>query len=329
MRYRALRANISILLVLSLILVGCGTQKEIDPATYFVIDSNREYEAYVPVLPHIECKYSNQYAVLAYSEHVASNATVKLCINNTENEIVSAENAFDKIYPASITKIMTALLVIENGNLSDTYTLNEPISLGDPMAVSLDLAVGDTITVEELLYGLLLESANDYAVALGRYLAGSDVAFVEMMNNRAKELGATHTHFVNSNGLHDEEHYTTGYDLYLIFRQLVTYEEFRSIAGQPSHTITYKNASGNDVSHTIGTSNMYVAGEVSAPEGIRVLCGKTGTTSEAGCCLIILSQDEEQNEYITVVCGTSNRNILYSVLNQELSKINAEEEASD
>lgn len=292
-------------------------------ATYFKIDNSREYTATIPVSPNILCNYTSSYATIPYMEPVNSNVAVKLCIDCTDNVVLDAENPFERVYPASITKIMTALLVLENGNLNDSYTITEPIDLGDPMAVSLGLSVGDTFTVEELMYGMLLESANDYAIALGRYVSGSDDAFVKMMNDRAWQLGATHTHFMNSNGLHDDEHYSTGYDLYLIFNELIKHEEFREIAGQPSHVLKYTDADGNVIEKTIGTSNMFINGEQQEPEGIEVFCGKTGTTSEAGFCLIVAAKDNNK-EYITLVCGASSRPNLYSIMTKELELINEE-----
>lgn len=323
---RHLYRTLSVLfLVICFVVSGCDNQiVNLDTTTYFEINSAREYLTTIPVSPKVNSAYSSQYAVIPVSEHVASNASVKLCINNTDSTVIDSVNPFEQIYPASITKIMTALLVLENGNLSDTYTVSEPIELGDPMAVSLDLSVGDTISVEELLYGLLLGSANDYAVALGRYVAGSDEAFVVMMNERAQQLGATHTHYMNSNGLHDENHYTTGYDLYLIFQELLTHEEFVQIAGQASHTIHYTDANGTSVEINLSNSNLFISGEYSAPEGITVLCGKTGTTNEAGYCLIVASKDSMNNEYITIVCGAGSRSGLYSLITDELELISQE-----
>lgn len=316
------RRFLSLFLIACFLLSGCNEQTfNSDTATYFRIDSAREYSAVIPVSPKVDSEYSSQFAVIPASEHVSSDATTKLCINNTDNQVVDSVNPFDEIYPASITKIMTALLVLENGNLSDTYTVTEPIELNDPMAVSLELSVGDTISVEELLYGLLLESANDYAIALGRYVAGSDEAFIVMMNERAKQLGATHTHFINPNGLHNEDHYTTGYDLYLIFRELIEHDEFHQISGQATHTLHYTDHDGNPIEKNLLNSNLFISGEHYTPDGITVICGKTGTTNEAGYCLIIESKDAANNDYITVVCGAGSREQLYSLISKELELI--------
>lgn len=323
MKRHYIRTCAALLLMVCLSLSGCSEQAtDADAATYYKIDSTREYSAGIPVSPKVSCEYSSSFAVIPASEYSVSNSTiVKLCIDNTEHTVIDYENAYETIYPASITKIMTALLVLENGSLSDTYTVTEAIELGDLMAVSLELSVGDTISIEELLYGLLLESANDYAVALGRYIAGSDEAFVTMMNERAQQLGATHTHFTNPNGLQDENHYTTGYDLYLIFRELIQHEEYSVIAGQTTHTLRYTDANGEQVEIELSNSNLFLSGTYSAPDGITILCGKTGTTNEAGYCLILESQDSMAHDYITIVCGVGSRSELYTSMLNELNLI--------
>lgn len=321
---------ISVLTCLCICLTGCGSyQTEPAPATYYHINNEREYQASIPVAPAVSCAYASQYAVIPDTDAVRSSVSTKLCINNTDNTVVAAENPFKKIYPASITKIMTALLVLEHGNLTDPVTITEPIDLGDPMAVSLDLQVGDTLSVNELLHGMLITSANDCAVALGRYVAGDEASFVAMMNERAAQLGATHTHFVNTNGLHDDNHYTTGYDLYLIYKELITHPEFRAIAALPDYVIHYTDAEGTTRETTIQNSNQFITQTVSTPEGLTVLDGKTGTTNEAGYCLIIEATDTHNQDYIAVVCGAGSRTGLYSQLQQLLEQTQtAKEEAT-
>lgn len=312
-----------LLICISFYLVGCGSyEMEPAPATYFHIDNSREYYSEIPVNPIIQSNYVHQFAVIPAEEHVRSSVSTKLCINNTTNELVMSENPFDKIYPASITKIMTALLVLERGNLEDTVTVTEDIELNDPLAVTLGLQVGDSITVKELMHGMLITSANDCAVMLGRYISGSDSAFVELMNQRASDLGATHTHFVNPHGLHSEEHYTTGYDLYLIYKELIKHEEFKQIAGIAQYTIHYTNSEGVGVDVPISNSNQFITSAYSLPEGITVISGKTGTTSEAGYCLIVEATDKNGQDYIGVICGASSRNSLYIQMQQLLSEIN-------
>jgi D-alanyl-D-alanine carboxypeptidase len=126
---------------------------------------------------------------------------------------------------------------------------------------------------------------------------------------------------VNPNGLHDDEHYTTGYDLYLIFRELITHDEFSQIAGQSDYTIQYTDSEGNTIEESLSNSNQFINGEYPTPEGMTVLCGKTGTTNEAGYCLIIEAKDTEGADYIAVVCGAGSRPELYSLMSNELNLI--------
>lgn len=303
---------------LSLSLTGCGLLPS-ELETPFQKADVRTPAFSIPVEPVVNSSYASQYAVIAAETDNSSAAGARLCIDNTMNTVISSENAFKQIYPASITKIMTALLVLEHGNLSDMTTVTEPIVLNDPMAVSFGLQVGDTMTVEALMYAMMNGSENDCAVALGRYIAGNDAAFVELMNQRAAELGATHTHFTNPHGLHSPEHYTTAYDLYLIFQELITHEEFQTIASTPRYSLQYTNGNGSSFTRSIANSNMFISQTYAVPEGLTILGGKTGTTNEAGCCLIVQARDSSGHDYIAVVCGASTSGGRY-VQMQELLK---------
>ncbi len=129
------------------------------------------------------------------------------------------KNIHAKQYPASITKIMTALVTIENSDLSDVVTFSENAVYGiEPESSHIGIDVGEQLTVEQSLYALMLASANEVAMGLAEHVAGSVEAFVDMMNEKAAELGCTETHFVNPHGLHDEDHYVTAHDMALIAR---------------------------------------------------------------------------------------------------------------
>lgn len=136
-----------------------------------------------------------------------------------------------KQYPASITKVMTALLAIENCSMDDIVTFsNEAVNGIEPGSSSAGINVGAQLTVEDTLYALMLVSANEAASALAEHISGSNEAFAELMNQRAAELGCTGTHFTNPHGLPDEDHYTTAHDMALILQQAMKYDEFRTIA---------------------------------------------------------------------------------------------------
>jgi len=141
-------------------------------------------------------------------------------------------------YPASITKVMTALIALEHCELTDVITVSDYAVEQTLGTSSIGLAAGDVLTVEDALHGMMLESANDCAIVIAEDVAGSEKDFVKLMNEKAKELGATNTNFVNSHGLHDEKHYTTAYDMALITREAMKNPDFVKIAGAKTYTMS-------------------------------------------------------------------------------------------
>ncbi len=249
-------------------------------------------------------------------------ATSSLLINNTENEVIYADDIYKKMYPASITKIVTALVVLENGNLDDTVTISKNASNITEVGAKLcGFKEGDTISLESLLNIFLIYSGNDAGIAIAEHISGSEEAFAEEMTQAARKLGAVHSNFVNSHGLHDEEHYTTAYDLYLIFNELLKHEEFISIIHKSSVTADYVQADGTTKSHQYMNTNRYLLGKTSAPDNITVIGGKTGTTNAAGSCLILYSIDDKGNEYISVVLQAQGGNNLYKEMTYLLSMV--------
>ncbi len=160
-------------------------------------------------------------------------------IDGWTGETLYERNPDERYYPASTTKILTALLVIEAGNLDQEVEITyEDSKVGES---SLEIRPGDRFTRREMLYGLMLKSANDVAHALGRDNAGSIEAFAEKMTNRARELGAKNSRFTNPHGLHDIEHYTTPRDLALIARAALQQPFFRRVVSTQSHPWTGPN----------------------------------------------------------------------------------------
>ena len=142
-------------------------------------------------------------------------------------EILFSRHMYDKIYPASITKIMTAILTLKYGDMDETVTINwRDLELESGSQV-VGLKIGDKVTVRELLCGVLVHSGNDCAMALARHIGGTTENFVKMMNSELQEIGATGTHFVNPTGLHSVDHYTTVYDIYLMLNEAVSYSDFK------------------------------------------------------------------------------------------------------
>jgi serine-type D-Ala-D-Ala carboxypeptidase (penicillin-binding protein 5/6) len=162
---------------------------------------------------------------------VAQSAAV---VDSYSGDFLFAKNENAKQYPASSTKILTALIVIESGDLDHLVTVDLADTKVEPS--SLSLKPGEQYTRRQLLFGLLLKSANDVAMALARDNAGSVSAFAEKMNLRAAQLGATSSHFVNPHGLHDPNHYTTAHDLVLIGRAAMQQPLFREIVSTVYYT---------------------------------------------------------------------------------------------
>ena len=195
-------------------------------------------------------------------------------VNNAETDC--AYNIHKKIYPASTTKILTALVALENGNLSDTVTVADEADSGK---------------------------------------------FAEMMNAEAKKLMATNSHFVNPSGLHDDNHYTTAYDLYLIFNECIKHDDFVKIINSSSYTAHITGADGTKRDVKWEPTNYYAKGEATPPDNVTIIGGKTGTTKGAGNCLILLTKDSSGNPYISIIMGAGSKPLLYQDMTSMLSKI--------
>ena len=181
------------------------------------------------------------------------------------------------------------------------------------------LQAGDQLSLRDLLNGLLLYSGNDCAVAIAEHVSGSVEAFVDKMNEEARNLGATGTHFVNPHGLQNEDHYTTAYDLYLMFNACLQNPQFVEMISQTSYTANLTSASGVPYTMTWEPTNYYASGDAAAPEGVKVIGGKTGTTDEAGSCLVLYEQDQQGRPYISIVMGASQKSILYDNMTRLMS----------
>ncbi|WP_077610817.1 D-alanyl-D-alanine carboxypeptidase family protein [Clostridium sp. Marseille-P2415] len=255
------------------------------------------------------------------SQDEAVTAEAAAVFNLTDKTVLFAKNPFERLYPASITKTMTALVALKYGNLDDEITVTQDAVITESGATLCGIKPGDKITLEQLLYGLMLPSGNDAGAAIAVHMAGGVDQFSRMMNEEALKIGATGTHFVNPHGLSNEDHYTTAYDLYLIFQEALKYPEFRKIIGTKEYTATYQDKAGNPVNATWKGTNWYMTGERQMPDGLSVLGGKTGTTLAAGSCLIMGSSDSSDREYVTVVLKAPNRAGLYDNMTNILNKI--------
>ena len=234
---------------------------------------------------------------------------------------VFAQDVFERRNPASTTKVMTALVALKYGNLDDMVTVPQESVITESGSSMAGVVPGDKLTLEQLLYGLLIPSGNDAANAIAVHMGGSIEGFVKMMNEEAVRIGATGTHFANANGLTDEDHYVTAYDLYLMFHEALKYEKFRDIIGTKTYTASYKGADGSDKTAFWSVSNYYMLGKREMPDGLSVFGGKTGTTQAAGYCLIMGETDAGGKEYASVVMHADSRDALYSDMSKVMEKI--------
>ncbi len=239
-----------------------------------------------------------------------------------DSETVYSRNAFATLYPASMTKVMTAMVAMEEGDPDRILTFTEACQVTEEGAQKIDLVPGDTMTLDQALHILLLYSANDVANLIAVGLDGSIDGFCDKMNKRALELGATKTHFANPNGLHDENHYTCAYDMYLMFNEAIKNEEFKQIIGMMDYSTSYKDADGNPKEFKCETTNRYLKGQVNAPTNVTVVGGKTGTTLAAGACLVLLSRSASGKQYISCVMKGDNIDVTYAKTNALLELIN-------
>lgn len=254
-------------------------------------------------------------------EDEAVNAEAAAVFDLSDHQVIYGKNVFEQLHPASITKVMTAIVAIKYGNLDDLVTVTQDAVITERGASLCNIKPGDTLTLEQLLYGLMLPSGNDAAAAIAVHMAGSIDNFAEMMNQEAARLGATSTHFTNPHGLTNAEHLTTAYDLYLIFNEALKLPKFREVTGATAYTANYTNLAGEPVSREWKGGNWYMTGERAAPDGLTVFGGKTGTTNAAGYCLIMASRDEEEKEYISVVLKAGSRPNLYDNMTEIIQKI--------
>ena len=237
---------------------------------------------------------------------LAKHAGSAVLMDMNSGKILFEKKPDKKVFPASTTKIMTAILVLENAeDLSVVVTAQkdaiEPITREHS---NMGILIGEELTLEQLLYGMLVYSANDAANVLGIHIAGGIDEFAEMMNQKAIELGCENTHFTNPHGFHDENHYTTAYDLALISQYAMKNEKFREIVATDTYQIEATNKYDEtryltSTNHLISTKRQYDYYYKKAT-GI-----KTGYTGEAGSCLVSSAKDGD-TEFISVIMNCKN-----------------------
>lgn len=320
---RKISARASVFILVTFLLSGCGQIKydfaynsDSDISTFNVIPTvgNDRVEAFAEDL----CVVADDFNLDSLD---MSSASAAVLFDVKEKEVLYSKNAHERLYPASITKIMTALVAIKNASLDQTLVATGVINISESGAQLCGLKVGDTMTLDQALHILLMYSANDVAMMIAENIGGSIDNFVKMMNDEAAALGATNTNFMNPHGLNQENHYTTAYDLYLIFNEAIKYDTINEIMHMQTYNTTYYNKDGKAKEISVKSTNLFLRGDYSAPENVTVIGGKTGTTNAAGHCLLLLSRDINADPYISVILRSSSTDELYKEMTNLLGEI--------
>lgn len=273
--------KIIMVLLLSIFLMG--------NICFVYADENQEEVLTVEEIEEIKQASSN------VIEEPNINARAAVVIDRKSKDVIYEKNAYSQRPMASTTKIMTAVVVLENANLSDIVeTSKKAAGTGGS---TLGFKAGSKISVNDLLYGLLLVSGNDAAVALAEHIGGSVEGFSSMMNQKAKQLGLENTNFVTPHGLDMQGHYTTAYELALLTDYALENKKFAEIVNTKNHTITIQDytKSLNNTNELLGTLN-----------GVNGV--KTGFTNGANRCLVTSTKRNDM-EIITVVLGSDTRKL--------------------
>lgn len=225
---------------------------------------------------------------------------VAILMESETGTILYEKNAYDKMYPASTTKIMTAILALENCNLNDIATVSKNAVMSVPIDyTNANLQIGEELTIEDLLYAFLIPSANDCGYVLAEHIAGSTEKFADMMNSKAIELGCKNTHFTNPSGIQDENHYSTAYDLALIGRYAMKNETFRKIVSTSSYNLPATNKYDSTDRRFVNTN--FLIRESQPKYYYKYATGiKTGFTDDARDC-VVASAKKDGIEYIVVI----------------------------
>ena len=220
-----------------------------------------------------------------------------ILMEEESGKILYSKNAHTRMYPASTTKIMTAILTLENCKLDEVAVASHNAVFSIPSGYSTaTIQEGEELTIEQLLNVLLIPSANDAAVVLAEHIAGSVEAFADMMNSKAVDLGCTDTHFVNPNGIHNEEHYSTAYDLALIGRYAMQFDTFRTIVQKTSYALPTTNKYDKEDRLFNTTNELIKKNYSSSPTNYYyqyATGAKTGYTDAAKSCIVATATKDD------------------------------------
>ncbi len=311
------------LLLVTMLLTACGKapydmQYSVNsPNSSFRIVNSEAQNTATPFAQDL-CVVSND----VLSETIDMSAVNAAGLFSTSDvEVIFSKNAHEKLHPASLTKVMTALVALKYANVDDVMVASENVIIDEVGATVCGLKPGDKMTLEQALHILLIQSANDVAVMIAEHVAGSVEEFAVLMNEEAKRIGATNSNFVNPHGLTDANHYVTAYDMYLIFNEAVEYDLFTQIIHMSAYETIYHDKNGKEKEYSATSTNWYINGTCAMPANVNVLGGKTGTTTAARHCLILLSKDTSGKSYISIILSAESRDVMYEKMSELLSEI--------
>ena len=274
------------------------------------IDSTtEEVETEIATEAETEAVYASKVAttVVLGSEIECANAIV---IDLEANTVLAEKSGEARIYPASMTKVLTVLVAVENcESLDETVTVAyETVApLAEKNATVAGFNAGETVTVRDLLYGAALPSGADATGTLALHISGSEAEFAKLMNEKCEQLGITGTHFTNASGLHDDNHYSTCHDIAVIFKAAMENDTVREVFSAKEYT-TSKTTEHPEGIHLESTIFGRMWGDKEFDYKIEVIGGKTGYTGQAKQCLVSLAANVSTGkEYICVVAGGESR----------------------
>lgn len=263
-------------------------------ATYEVIAAVTE-----PPIPHAEMTDSTVQITGIDSQHA-------ILIDVVKNEVIASKNGNARIYPASMTKVMTLIVAAEHlGDLQETFTFDYTIT--DPAykagASVAGFSAGESVPFSDILYGVALPSGADATTAVAVRVAGTEEAFAELMNKKAEDMGLTDTHFMNASGLHHPDHYSTPHEMAIIMEYAMEVPLLSEILK------TYQYTTTSTVQHPDGlllTSTMFSRMYGNEPGNCEIIAGKTGYTPEAGHCLVSFAETPDGRQYVLVTSKAAN-----------------------
>ena len=230
-------------------------------------------------------------------------STAAVIMADSTNTVLYAKNADQQLYPGGTVKVMTTLLALENTQLTDQVTMTATgVSGVTDGGANISAQLDEVFTIEQCLYAMMLSSANDIALQVAEHIGGSVEGFVQMMNDRAAQLGCTGTVFTNPTGLPDENQHTTAHDMALIMKAAIDNDTFRTIAGTTSYTISATNVSGGE---RVLTNNFSMLNSANAAYYPNCIGGREGYTEASGSTLVCGAEKNGATLIAVVLQGTA------------------------